>query len=256
MIFVRLPLTVIVALRVKVQVPKAGMLPPLNENELAPETPVRVPPHVPTLKFSGLARIMPLGMLSVNAMPVRATAPGLINWILIVEAAPPKTVNGSKPLTKVIDRLLPPVTVKVEIRLSARTRFSALLIFAGGIVLVCKPSVLPITYTSILQRCPARIKPFVRETEVAPVGALNTSGGVGPQPVTAGGVELLTATPEGKLSVTEKFVRFVSLGAKISILNRELSPAAMEEGENDFIPASSVPLTITLAFAGRTLPTP
>jgi hypothetical protein len=69
-------------------------------------------------------------------------------------------------------------------------------------------------------------------------------------------VELLTATPEGRLSVTEKFVRFVSLGAKISILNLELPPTAIDEGENDFIAASSVPLTITWAFAGRGLPTP
>src|ERR1051326_843266 len=101
MIFVRLPLTVMVALRVNVQVPDAGRLPPLNEKELVPGTPLSVPPQVPTSKFRGLARIIPLGMLSVNAMPVNATVPGLINWILMVEAAPPKTVNGSKPLTKV-----------------------------------------------------------------------------------------------------------------------------------------------------------
>jgi hypothetical protein len=56
--------------------------------------------------------------------------------------------------------------------------------------------------------------------------------------VTVGEVELLTVTPAGRLSVIEKLVRFVSLGAKISILNRELPPTAMEEGENDFIPAS------------------
>jgi len=73
--------------------------------------------------------------------------------------------------------------------------------------------------------------------------------------VIVGEVELLTVTPAGSLSVTEKFVRFVSLGAKLSILNRELPPTTMEEGENDFIPVSLVPLTITLAFAGRRLPT-
>lgn len=254
MIFVRLPLTIIVALRVNVQVPDAGRLPPLNEKELAPGTPLSVPPQVPTLKFRGLARIIPLGILSVNAIPVSATVPGLINWILIVEEAPPKTVKGSKPLTKVIDKLLSPVTVKVEVRLPAGTRFSVLVIFAGEIVLVCKPSVLLVTYTSILQRWPARISPFVKETVVAPLGALSTAAA--PQPVIVGAVELLTVTPAGRLSVTEKFVRFVSLGAKISILNLELLPAAIEEGENDFIPASSVPLTITLAFAGRRLPTP
>ena len=255
-IFVRLPLTVIVALRVNVQVPDAGRLPPLNEKELIPETPVSVPPQVPTLKFSGLARIIPLGILSVNAMPVNATVPGLINWILIVEAAPPKTVNGSKPLTKVIDKLLLPVTVNVEVRSPAGTRFSVFVIFAGEIVLVYNPSALLVTYTSILQRCPAGIKPFVRETEVAPVGPLNTSGGVGPQPVIVGGRELLTMTPAGRLSVTEKFVRLVSLGAKISILNLELPPTTMEDGENDFIPSTSVPLTVTVALTGDKRPIP
>ena len=97
---------------------------------------------------------------------------------------------------------------------------------------------------------------MVNETEVAPVGAVNTSGGVGPQPVIAGGVELLTVTPAGKLSVTAKFVRFVSLGAKRSILSREFPPAGMVDGENDFVPETSVPATVTLAFAADRLPTP
>src|ERR1041384_5076543 len=152
MIFVRLPLTIFVALRVNVQVPDEGRLPPLKEKELPPGTPFSVPPQVPTLKFRGFARIIPLGMLSVNAMPVSATVPGLINWMLIVDAAPPKTVNGSKPLTKVIDKLLAPATVNVEVRLSAGTRFSVFVIFAGEIVLVCSPNILLVTYTSILQR--------------------------------------------------------------------------------------------------------
>ena len=88
------------------------------------------------------------------------------------------------------------------------------------------------------------------------MGASSTSGGVGPQPVTAGGVELLTVIPAGKLSVIEKFVRFVSLGANISILKRELPPASIVEGENDLMPATSVLVTTILAFPERRLPTP
>src|SRR5512142_569494 len=135
--------------------------------------------------------------------------------MLIVEAAPPKTVKGSKPLTKVIDKLLPPLplTVNVEVRLPAGTRFWVLVKFAGVIVLVCKPSTLLVTYTSIRQRWLARTKPFVRETLVAPLGASSTADA--PQPVIVGDVELLTVTSAGRLSVTEKLVRFVSLGAKI-----------------------------------------
>ena len=97
---------------------------------------------------------------------------------------------------------------------------------------------------------------MVNEIEVAPVGAVNTRGGVGPQPVMAGGVELLTMTPAGKLSVTAKFVRFVLLGAKKSILNREFPPTGILEGENDFSPETSVPLTVTPALAEVRLPTP
>jgi hypothetical protein len=79
MIFVRLPLTVIVALSVSVQLPRAGRLPPLKKKEPVPGTPPSTPPQVPTLKFTGSARIMPFGMLSVNAMPVSAMLPELIN---------------------------------------------------------------------------------------------------------------------------------------------------------------------------------
>ena len=74
--------------------------------------------------------------------------------------------------------------------------------------------------------------------------------------MTANGVELLTVTPVGSGSVTEKFVRSVSLGAKMSILSLEFPPTGMLEGENDFIPETSAPLTATLAFAAVRLPTP
>ena len=90
-VFVKLPFTVIVALRVRVHLPKGGRLPPLKENELAPGTPLRVPPQVPTFRFTGLARIMPVGMLSVKAIPVNVVPSGLIKSILISEAEPPKT---------------------------------------------------------------------------------------------------------------------------------------------------------------------
>lgn len=96
---------------------------------------------------------------------------------------------------------------------------------------------------------------MVKEIEVAPVGAIKTRGGAAPQPVIVGGVELLTVTPAGKSSVIEKFVKSVSFGAKISILNLELPPAVIDEGENDFIPVTFVPLTVTLAFAASRFPT-
>jgi hypothetical protein len=42
----------------------------------------------------------------------------------------------------------------------------------------------------------------------------------------------------------------------ISILNLELPPAVIEEGLKDFTPETSVPLTVTVAFAAVRLPTP
>jgi len=262
MVLVRLPFTVMVTLSVNVHCPKGGRLPPLYEKELAPGTPLSVPPQVPTLKFRGLARIMPVpgmvstGISSVKAIPVSVTLPGLTNSMLIVEAAPPVTINGSKPLLTAMDKVPLPVTVKFAERLPAGARFSVFVIFAGGIVLVYTAGVLLVTKTSILQRCPARIKPFVKEMEIAPVAALKTRGGAAPQPVIVGAVELLTVTPVGRLSVIEKFVRFVSLGAKISIRNLELPPAGIVAGENDFAPETSVPAMVTVAFARRGLPTP
>ena len=95
---------------------------------------------------------------------------------------------------------------------------------------------------------------MVSEMVFVPVIAVNTSGGVAPQPDVVGGVELLIVTPAGRLSVIEKFVRFVSLGAKMSILNLELPPAGMEEDENDFVADTSVPMTVTLEFAASRLP--
>ena len=144
-VFVRLPLTVIVTLSVKVQRPDSGRLPPLNEKELSPGVPVRVPPHVPTLKLRGLARIMPAGILSVNSMPANAIVPGFSNSILMVEEEPPKTVNGLKPFTIAMDLLLELITVKLALRSVVRVRFSLFVMFAGEIVLVCRPSMLPVT---------------------------------------------------------------------------------------------------------------
>ena len=106
-----------VALSVSVHLPKDGRLPPLKENELLPGVPVSVPPQVPTLKFTGSARIIAEGIVSVNDIPVSLAVPGLITSMLIVETAPPVTINGSKPLTKSIPNVVPPDTVNLEVRL-------------------------------------------------------------------------------------------------------------------------------------------
>lgn len=100
---VRFPLTFIVTLMVSVQLELAGRLPPLNENELSPGFPLNVPPQVPTEKLTGLARNIPVGILSVKLIPFSDELFGLINKMLIVEAEPPKTVRGLKPFTTAIE---------------------------------------------------------------------------------------------------------------------------------------------------------
>ena len=123
MVLIRLPFTLMVALRVRVHLPKGGRLPPLNEKEPAPGDPLSVPPQVPTLKLTALARTIPLGIVSVKAMLVSAIFPGLIKSILIVEDAPPKTPGGSKPFTKEIERALLPVAVKLAVKSFVGIRF-------------------------------------------------------------------------------------------------------------------------------------
>lgn len=107
-VFVSWPFTVVVTLRVRTQLapalPLTSSLPPLNENELAPDVPVRVgvaprmPWQVPTLRLAGVAMIMLVGMVSVKAMPVSWVLLGLNNVILRVDEEPPYTFTGLKPL--------------------------------------------------------------------------------------------------------------------------------------------------------------
>jgi hypothetical protein len=69
---------------------------------------------------------------------------------------------------------------------------------------------------------------------------------------------LLITTPAGRLSVSEKFVNEVSVGARIFILNLELPPASIVDGLNALLDRIPDPTVYTLigAVAGRTLVTP
>lgn len=97
---------------------------------------------------------------------------------------------------------------------------------------------------------------MLKTIDVPPVTAVNVRGGVEPQPFVDGAVELLMVTPLGRLSVTEKLVRFVSDGAVIKIRNREFPPAEIDEGEKDFDASKSVPRIVTFAVDCRKFPTP
>jgi len=88
--------------------------------------------------------------------------------------------------------------------------------------------------------------------EVAPVAGGQTAGKTAdkaPQPLIAGGVELLTVTPAGRSSMMEKFVRFVSDGAKMSILSLELPPDAIVVGLKVLVPVAGPPVVFTVTVA-------
>jgi hypothetical protein len=94
----------------------------------------------------------------------------------------------------------------------------------------------------------------VREITLVPGSAVNVAA---PQPVNVGAGELTIVRPVGSGSVTEKFVRPVLAGAKISILNLELPPEGIEGFVNVFAPVTFVPLTtVTVDVAEVRLPIP
>ena len=104
-LFVKLPLTFIVTLRVKSQLAVAARLPPMNENVLEPGDPLNTPPHVPVFRLAGAAMYMPEGMVSAKAIPLRRALLGFVSLTSSVDAEPPKTVRGVKLLFTVTLRL-------------------------------------------------------------------------------------------------------------------------------------------------------
>jgi len=136
--FVRFPLTFIVTLRVRVQLVLAGRNPPLNVNELFPGVPDNAPPHVPVFKFGGLARNIPTGIVSVKPIPTKSVLFGLINSTLMVDAEPPKTVSGSKPLTIPMERSATVIEAVAESNglITVPVPCISPLTFVGGIVFV------------------------------------------------------------------------------------------------------------------------
>ena len=97
---------------------------------------------------------------------------------------------------------------------------------------------------------------MVNEMEVAPVTAVSTAAG--PQLLRVAGDELLIVTFGGRLSTMEKFVRAVSAGAGMLILNLELPPGEIVEGEKDLFAEIPAPnrMIRTRAEAGNTFVIP
>ena len=105
----------------------------------------------------------------------------------------------------------------------------------------------------IWQFVPAGIVTPDNVMEVAPVTAVSTADEA-PQLAWVAGDELLTVTSGGRLSTMEKFVRFVSAGADILILNLEFPPGAMVSGDNDLFAEIPAPTVYTLTGAEADIP--
>ncbi len=147
----------------------------------------------------------------------------LTRVIVRVESPFGLTVGGKKAL--LTERV---VTLRVAVASAAIVRPWVLVISTGLTRFVTVPRVLLVTHTSRLQVALAANELSTRLIDVAPVSAVSVRFPAAPQPAeNAGGVELLTVTPVGKLSVIEKLVRAVSVGAMIERRRREFPPEGM-----------------------------
>ena len=220
MAFVRSPFTVVVALRVRVQVALAARLPPLNENVLAPETPVSVPPQLSVFRLAGVAMIMPAGMASVKAIPVRRALLGLVSWTLRVDTEPPYTSRGEKALFTVMDKAAMESCAWACARGEMGTPARLALTFDVGIVLVRVPvapfpctSTLMVQIPAMVPTCAGTIPP-VSVIELAPASAVRLP----PQLVLAFGAGA-TTTLFGELPiVASESVTFKLVSAEVFVL--------------------------------------
>jgi hypothetical protein len=68
----------------------------MDEKEFAPGVALKAPPQALTLRFMGLARIIPSDIASVKAMPVSATEPGLCISMINLEVEPQRGFRNDK----------------------------------------------------------------------------------------------------------------------------------------------------------------
>jgi hypothetical protein len=171
----------------------AGIEPPDNVTVPEPAVAATVPPHDPVMPF-GVATTIPVGRLSVNATPVRATvfAPGFVAVKLSVEVPPGAIRFGVKVSaseggpTIVMDAdAVPPVPPSEDETLP--------------VVLFFAPAVVPVTFTENVHDPLAAIVPAERFIAPEPAPAVVVPA---PHvPVMPFGVE--TTKPAGSESVKD-----------------------------------------------------
>ena len=150
---------------------------------------VRVPPQTAEVP---LATVNPVGSVSVNATPVRATAfaAGLVMvnvrevvaFRAIVEGLKTLAIDGGA-TTLILAEPVPPVPPSVEVTLP--------------VVLVCKPAVIPVTFTEKVQEAFAAMVP--PDKLITPVPAVAVMVPAPQEPVRPFGVEI--TKPAGRVSL-------------------------------------------------------
>jgi len=150
---------------------------------------VRVPPQTVAVTF---ATVRPVGSVSVNATPVRDTvlAAGLVIVNVSEVVAFSAMLLGLKTLaidggatTLILAEPVPPVPPSVEVTLP--------------VVLVCKPAVIPVTFTEKVQEAFAAMVP--PDKLITPVPAVAVMVPAPQEPVRPFGVEI--TKPAGRVSL-------------------------------------------------------
>lgn len=219
-----------------------------------PAVALTVPPAHVVLALGLGATIIPSVRLPGNGSVTDTFTKGTVfvfcNMILSVDMPPGLTVGGVKDLLTEIS--LTVSTVKLAVRGLGTVRFSLFVMFAGGMMLVCTPGVLLVTYTSMRQVVAARIVPLDKATVFSPVTAVITAEA--PQLFCVAGEELLIVTSAGRSSTIEKLVKSVSAGAVMLMRKREFSPGRIVAGENDLFDEMPRPAVYTLTSAEVGIP--
>ena len=192
------PAEVPVTVTVTVQVPLAGMVPPVRLMEVAAGAAVRVPPQVFDCT-TGLATTMPVGSASVKFAPVKAMVFVLVSVKLKVvlvlmgntDSANDLLMDGGVATTKVAVAALP-LTPSVDPGSTAATLL---------VMLFFTPLVEPSTLTvRVHVPLPASVT-FNRETDVPPVVAVAV-----PPQVLLNPLGVATSNPVGRVSVNCRLI--------------------------------------------------
>jgi hypothetical protein len=242
-----------VTFTVIVQLAPAPTLPPVNATLDPPAAAEAVPlPHV--VEAFGVLPIVTLaGSVSVNAMPVSATALAAVFATVIVKTDVPPTVIGVG-LNALVSVRFGALTASVAVAAAALVAPCVLVSALAGIVFSQLPGVELVTLTLIVQLAPAPTLPPVSARLDPPAVA---DAEPLPHVVAAFGV-LPIVTFAGKLSVKATPVSATALAAVLAsvTVRTDVPPTVIGVGLNALVNVTSGALTTSVAVAAAALVAP